>query len=167
MCVRLKKLVNKILFFPHHQAQDPTAFGEEFARNARIVLRTRYKLLPFLYTLFYEAHMDGSTVVRPVMHEYVLTAASACSDSNPNNSNVEIYHRRNKEFKRIIPPFEPEALLGHPSLTSPPTPYPTPFAAPLYKLYMRFYLIGSQGTKKLGELTGNFCGDHRYLYHLF
>ena len=112
--------------------------------------------------------MDGSTVVRPVMHEYVITAASACSNPNPNNSNVETYRRRNKEFERIIPPFEPEALLGHPSLTSPPSPFPTPFTAmPLYKLYVRFYLIGSQETKKLGELTDNFCGDHRYLYHLF
>ena len=74
--------------------------------------------------------MDGSTVVRPVMHEYVLKAASACSDSNPNNSNVQIYHRRNKEFKRIIPPFEPEALLGHPSLTSPLPPTPLPSLRP-------------------------------------
>lgn len=87
--------------------------------------------------------MDGSTVVRPVMHEYVLTAAGACSDPNPNNSNVETYRRRNKEFKIIIPPFKPEAPLGHPFLTSLPPPFPTPFTAPLYKLYMRFYLIGS------------------------
>ena len=79
MCVRLKKLVNQILFFFSIiiQAQDPTAFGDEFASNARKVLRTRYRLLPFLYTLFYEAHMEGSTVVRPVMHEYVFTLASA------------------------------------------------------------------------------------------
>jgi len=51
------------------QAQDPTAFGKEFADKARKVLQTRYRLLPFLYTLFYEAQIDGSTVVRPVMHE--------------------------------------------------------------------------------------------------
>ena len=54
---------------PFYQAQDPAAFGEEFANKARKALQTRYRLLPFLYTLFYEAQMDGSTVVRPVMHE--------------------------------------------------------------------------------------------------
>lgn len=54
---------------PFYQAQDPAAFGEEFANKARKVLQTRYRLLPFLYTLFYEARIDGSTVVRPVMHE--------------------------------------------------------------------------------------------------
>ena len=52
-----------------HQAQDPAAFGQEFANKARKVLQIRYRLLPFLYTLFYEAQVDGSTVVRPVMHE--------------------------------------------------------------------------------------------------
>lgn len=54
---------------PFYQAQDPAAFGEEFANKARKVLQARYRLLPFLYTLFYEAQIDGSTVVRPVMHE--------------------------------------------------------------------------------------------------
>ena len=56
-------------FFLFQKAQDPTAFGEEFANKARKALQTRYRLLPFLYTLFYEAQVDGSTVVRPVMHE--------------------------------------------------------------------------------------------------
>lgn len=51
------------------QAQDPTAFGDEFADDARKVLQTRYRLLPYLYTLFYRAKMDGSTVVRSLMHE--------------------------------------------------------------------------------------------------
>ena len=54
---------------PFYQAQDPAAFGEEFANKACKVLQTRYRLLPFLYTLFYEAQIDGSTVVRPIMHE--------------------------------------------------------------------------------------------------
>ncbi|XP_022104698.1 maltase-glucoamylase, intestinal-like [Acanthaster planci] len=50
--------------------QDPASFGEEFAKDVRDVLLIRYTLLPYLYTLFYEAHTMGSTVVRPLMHEF-------------------------------------------------------------------------------------------------
>jgi maltase-glucoamylase len=33
-------------------------------------LRIRYTLLPYYYTLFYKAHTNGSTVIRPLFHEY-------------------------------------------------------------------------------------------------
>ena len=33
-------------------------------------LRIRYILLPYYYTLFYKAHLHGSTVIRPLFHEY-------------------------------------------------------------------------------------------------
>lgn len=33
-------------------------------------LRIRYTLLPYYYTLFYKAHSQGSTVIRPLFHEY-------------------------------------------------------------------------------------------------
>eukprot|EP00794_Sanderia_malayensis_P005372 gene5372-6044_t len=56
--------------------QDPPYFGAEFARNASEVLKIRYKLLPYLYTLFYEAHTTGSTVVRPLMHEFIQDKAT-------------------------------------------------------------------------------------------
>ena len=45
------------------------AFGPEMTRVSRDVLMTRYKLLPFLYTLLHDAHAHGSTVVRPLFHE--------------------------------------------------------------------------------------------------
>uniref|UniRef100_A0A8D0H5K9 P-type domain-containing protein n=1 Tax=Sphenodon punctatus TaxID=8508 RepID=A0A8D0H5K9_SPHPU len=51
--------------------QDPVAFNETFQKITRDVLNTRYTLLPFLYTLLYEAHAYGSTVVRPLLHEFV------------------------------------------------------------------------------------------------
>ncbi|XP_074615489.1 putative maltase-glucoamylase 2 isoform X3 [Acropora palmata] len=75
MCLRWTQLGEFYPFSRNHngfgnKAQDPTAFGVEFARDARKVLQIRYRLLPFLYTLFYKANTDGSTVVRPLMHEF-------------------------------------------------------------------------------------------------
>ncbi|XP_077867590.1 sucrase-isomaltase, intestinal-like [Saccoglossus kowalevskii] len=55
----------------NYRRQDPAGFGEEFAKEVRDVLHIRYKLLPYLYTLFHYAHTEGTTVVRPLMHEFV------------------------------------------------------------------------------------------------
>ncbi|XP_063956333.1 maltase-glucoamylase-like [Lytechinus pictus] len=53
-----------------YQAQDPGSYGEEFAVSIRELLHIRYRMLPYLYTLFYDAHTQGSTVVRSLMHEF-------------------------------------------------------------------------------------------------
>jgi len=52
--------------------QDPGSFDKQTQRVMRDAVLLRYSLLPYLYTLFYHAHVDGSTVVRAVFHEYVL-----------------------------------------------------------------------------------------------
>lgn len=52
-----------------HQRQDPVAWGPEFANYSRDVLNIRYTLLPYLYTLMFEAHTEGNTVIRPMLHE--------------------------------------------------------------------------------------------------
>ncbi|KAJ0063496.1 hypothetical protein NL108_002787, partial [Boleophthalmus pectinirostris] len=51
--------------------QDPVAWDEFFANASRDALNIRYTLLPYLYTLMYEAHTKGSTVIRPLLHEFV------------------------------------------------------------------------------------------------
>lgn len=53
-------------FIPQH----PTALGNVVVNAARQALVTRYSLLPYLYTLFYYAHTEGSTVARPLLHEF-------------------------------------------------------------------------------------------------
>ncbi|KAI4891742.1 hypothetical protein NFI96_028027 [Prochilodus magdalenae] len=76
MCLRWMQLG---AFYPYsrnhngknNQRQDPVAWDEAFATASRDVLNTRYTLLPYLYTLMYQAHAEGSTVVRPLLHEFV------------------------------------------------------------------------------------------------
>lgn len=64
--------INTVLsFFFFFKPQDPAAFGADsvLVKSSKHYLSIRYTLLPYLYSLFYKAHMNGDTVVRPVMHE--------------------------------------------------------------------------------------------------
>ena len=47
-------------------AKEPWVFGEETEDAARVALQRRYRLLPYLYTLFHEHTQDGLPVMRPV-----------------------------------------------------------------------------------------------------
>ncbi|XP_037703405.1 sucrase-isomaltase, intestinal-like [Choloepus didactylus] len=75
LCLRWMQLGAFYPFSRNHNAfgnkeQDPGVFGEEFAAISRSILKIRYSLLPYLYTLFYHSHVSGSTVVRGLMHEF-------------------------------------------------------------------------------------------------
>ncbi|XP_021046862.1 putative maltase-glucoamylase-like protein FLJ16351 [Mus pahari] len=75
MCIRWMQLG---AFYPlsrnHNTAgtrrQDPVAWNSTFEEHSRRVLRIRYSLLPYLYTLMHKAHTEGSTVIRPLLHEF-------------------------------------------------------------------------------------------------
>ncbi|XP_036037737.1 maltase-glucoamylase, intestinal [Onychomys torridus] len=76
MCVRWMQLGAFYPFSRNHNTigtrrQDPVSWDETFENISRSVLETRYTLLPYLYTLMYKAHTEGSTVVRPLLHEFV------------------------------------------------------------------------------------------------
>ncbi|KAM6201839.1 putative maltase-glucoamylase 2 [Rhynchocyon petersi] len=75
MCVRWVQLG---AFYPlsrNHNSkgtrrQDPVSWNTTFEDISRSVLEIRYTLLPYLYTLMHLAHTEGSTVVRPLLHEF-------------------------------------------------------------------------------------------------
>ncbi len=46
--------------------QEPWSFGEEVEEISRAFITRRYRLLPYLYTLFWQAHRTGSPVMRPL-----------------------------------------------------------------------------------------------------
>ena len=49
---------------------EPYSFGEEFTRVNRASVELRYRLLPYLYTLFREHAETGAPVMRPLWFEY-------------------------------------------------------------------------------------------------
>jgi Alpha-glucosidases, family 31 of glycosyl hydrolases len=46
--------------------QEPWAFGEPYTSHIRAAIKLRYRLLPYIYTLFHEAHKTGAPLVRPL-----------------------------------------------------------------------------------------------------
>ncbi|KAM4874064.1 putative maltase-glucoamylase 2 [Thomomys bottae] len=75
MCARWMQLGAFYPFSRNHNTigtrrQDPVAWNSTFEMYAREVLQTRYTLLPYLYTLMHKAHVDGGTVIRPLLHEF-------------------------------------------------------------------------------------------------
>ncbi|XP_037534428.1 maltase-glucoamylase, intestinal [Nematolebias whitei] len=81
MCLRWMQLGAFYPYSRNHNGkgnprQDPVAWDEKFATVSREVLNIRYTLLPYLYTLMFEAHTKGSTVIRPLLHEFVNDRAT-------------------------------------------------------------------------------------------
>uniref|UniRef100_A0A4X2L9V0 Sucrase-isomaltase n=1 Tax=Vombatus ursinus TaxID=29139 RepID=A0A4X2L9V0_VOMUR len=66
-----------------YRAQDPAVFGADstLVKSSRKYLTIRYTLLPFLYTLFYKAHVYGDTVSRPFLHEFYTDENSWIEDT--------------------------------------------------------------------------------------
>jgi alpha-glucosidase len=52
------------------RSQEPFAFGEPALSICRRWLDLRYRLLPYLYTLFAQAHLSGAPILRPLYYEF-------------------------------------------------------------------------------------------------
>ncbi|UJR29922.1 hypothetical protein I4U23_017469 [Adineta vaga] len=75
MCIRWMQVGAFYPFSRNHniwktEDQDPGAWSSSATSIMVQALRIRYNLLPYYYTLFYKSHINGSTVIRPLFHEY-------------------------------------------------------------------------------------------------
>lgn len=81
LCLRWMQLGSFYPYSRNHnekgtKRQDPASWNSTFVDISRHVMNIRYTLLPYLYTLLHEAHVHGSTVVRPVLHEFAQERAT-------------------------------------------------------------------------------------------
>jgi alpha-glucosidase len=75
LLVRFTQLGALMPFCRNHNSigqpdQEPWAFGEPFESACRIAIEQRYRLLPYLYTLFREAATSGAPIMRPLYYHY-------------------------------------------------------------------------------------------------
>lgn len=54
----------------HDREQEPWSFGEPYESAYRTAIEQRYRLLPYLYTLFHEAATTGEPILRPLYYYY-------------------------------------------------------------------------------------------------
>lgn len=62
-------------FFRNHseidsRSQEPWVFGEEVEEKIRHLIQFRYRLLPYIETLFYEHRQTGAPLMRPLLWHY-------------------------------------------------------------------------------------------------
>lgn len=62
-------------FFRNHckmgeRPQEPWSFGENTERQIKKLIETRYRLLPYLNNLFWEHHLTGAPMMRPLLWHY-------------------------------------------------------------------------------------------------
>lgn len=85
LCSRWMQLGTLYPFSRNHNAikmrsQEPYAFGQQHLDISRQAIRLRYLILPYFYSLFFEAHVNGSTVWRPLFFEFPSDAKTIAID---------------------------------------------------------------------------------------
>jgi alpha-glucosidase len=84
LCARWMQLSAFFPFYRNHNeistiSQEPYIWAT-VAEATRQVMAIRYSLLPYIYTLFYDAHTTGSTVMRALAWEFPSDPSLAAAD---------------------------------------------------------------------------------------
>ncbi len=95
-------------YFRNHTAvntksSEPWAYGEEVLEIARNYINLRYKLMPYLYSTFYEATQNGHPVMRSLAIDYTF-------DKNIYKTDFENQYQFGSAF--MVAPFEGYASFG-------------------------------------------------------
>ena len=85
------------------KASEPWTYGEEVLEIARNYISLRYKLMPYLYSTFYEATQNGHPVMRSLAIDYTF-------DKNIYDSQFENQYLFGSAF--MVAPFEGDAKFG-------------------------------------------------------
>jgi alpha-glucosidase len=85
LCARWMQLSAFFPFYRNHNtlsalSQEPYRW-DSVASASRTAMHIRYSLLPYMYTLFHEAHTTGSTVMRALAWEFPNDPQLACVDT--------------------------------------------------------------------------------------
>jgi alpha 1,3-glucosidase len=56
----------------HHDAKrrEPWTFGPDLCQKITNSITLRYKLLPYIYSAFYQSHLSGDPILRPLWYNY-------------------------------------------------------------------------------------------------
>jgi len=95
-------------YFRNHTAvntksSEPWTYGEEVLEISRNYINLRYKLLPYLYSTFYEATQNGHPVMRSLAIDYTF-------DKNIYNTEFQNQYMFGSSF--MVAPFEGDAKFG-------------------------------------------------------
>jgi alpha-glucosidase len=80
-------------FFRNHSAwnsrpQEPWQFGPRCLACVRETIRTRYRLLPYLYQCFFNHYLSGDPVLRPLLYEYAAAEFENLDDQYLIGANI-------------------------------------------------------------------------------
>ncbi|MBW7857079.1 MAG: alpha-glucosidase [Leptonema sp. (in: Bacteria)] len=90
-------------------SQDPWSYGPDILARTRKHILRRYSLLPYLYSLFWKAHLTGAPIVRPVFYEFPTVDYESTSTQfmvGPMLLSAPVVLPNVKERKVVLPPGE-------------------------------------------------------------
>ncbi|KAI9357656.1 glycosyl hydrolases family 31-domain-containing protein [Zopfochytrium polystomum] len=66
----------------HTKRREPWVFGDPYVSLIREAIRTRYRIMPYVYTLFWESHHTGKGIMRQLMSEFPSDSATFDTDDS-------------------------------------------------------------------------------------